>query len=407
MAGKVQLSPEKDNKEPRTLSISGDSALDYDERILKVGGDGQVEKTARVYQRMDFQRKVGDRAQKSSLRPEVRRLVVLRNKNVEVPFSPDGPLTWGEIDLVRTDVFPPALEGLLPDRPVKTGDRWKAALPAVLELTDMEHIEAGEMECVLDQVVALEQRRHAKVSLSGTLRGINEDGPNQQKLTGYFYFDLESNHLSYLYLKGTHTLLDKNGKELGHIDGRFVLTRQINQHCKELSDEALKPLKLEPTAENTLLLFDDVGLGIRFLYPRRWRVAGGAGRQVTLDSADGSGLLLTLEPPEQVPSGAQFLAETRDWLVGQKARILNKPIVQRVQDAPRELEHFKVEVEMAGQRVVMAYYVVRQARGGATLAARLLPRDLDALDKEVGALAKSIVIARPAFLKDEREGKKQ
>ena len=34
------------------------------------------------------------------------------------PFSPDGPLTWGEIDVVRTDVFnPAAIPGLLPPGP--------------------------------------------------------------------------------------------------------------------------------------------------------------------------------------------------------------------------------------------------------------------------------------------------
>ena len=62
------------------------------------------------------------------------------------------------------------------------------------------------------------------MALSGTVRGINEDGPNRQQLDGYFFFDLESNHISYLTFKGVHVLLDRDGKESGRVEGRFVLT---------------------------------------------------------------------------------------------------------------------------------------------------------------------------------------
>ena len=57
---------------------------------------------------IDLDRTVGDKPQEATLRPSVRRLVILRTGHREVPFSPDGPLTWAEIDLVRTDVFTPA-----------------------------------------------------------------------------------------------------------------------------------------------------------------------------------------------------------------------------------------------------------------------------------------------------------
>src|SRR5262249_16850311 len=150
-------------------------------------------------------------------------------------------------------------------------------------------IEEGQIECKLEQITNLPQggqtRRHARVALSGTVRGIGEDGPNRQQLEGYFYFDLESNHLSYLSLEGTHVLLDKDGKEVGGVKGRFVLTRQTQQRSKDLSDGALKGLALEPSPANTLLLYENPDLGLRFLYPRRWRVASQRGPQVALDTA--------------------------------------------------------------------------------------------------------------------------
>jgi hypothetical protein len=394
LSGTLTLPAEKDKPAPKPLPITGESAIDYDERVVAAGADGTVEKTARIYRRFELHRKVGDKPQASTVRPEVRRLVLLRHKNSEVAFSPDGPLTWGELDLIRTDVFTPALAGLLPDKAVRPGERWTAQAAAVQELTDLEAIDEGSVECRLEEFTTLDKRRYARITLSGSVRGMNEDGPNRQQLDGYLFFDLESKHLSYLSFKGVSVMLDKDGKEVGRVEGQFVLTRQANQRTRELSDEGLKGVALEPDADNTRLLYDNADLGVRFLHPRRWHVAGVHGAQVALDAPDGSGVLLTLEPPARVPTGAQFLNESQTYLQQQKAKVLRIDAARKVQPAPQELERFGLEVEVGGQKVQMEYYVARQASGGATVAARLLPEDLANLRKEVEAVARSIVITR-------------
>jgi hypothetical protein len=393
LSGTLSLPAEKGQAAPRPLGVSGNSAIEYDERVLQLATDGTVDKTVRIFRRIDLQRKVGDKLQETTIRPSVRRLVLLRHQNTEVPFSPDGPLTWSEIDLVRTDVFTPALIGLLPDKAVRPGDTWTAARPAIQELTDMEHIDEGQVVCRFEQVTTLARRRHARISFSGSVRGLNEDGPNRQRLGGYFYFDLESNHLSYLSLKGTSLLLDKDGQTLGNVEGRFVLTRQAHRRSEDLSDSALRGVIVEPNADNTLLLYDNPELGVRFLHPRRWRVAGVRGRQVAVDETNGSGFLLTVETRDRLPTGAQFLAETQDWLGKQKVKITHVDEPRRVREAPDELEQFGADVEAAGQKVRMEYYVVRQPLGGATLAARLLLVDLAALQKEVERMARSVTIS--------------
>jgi hypothetical protein len=393
LSGRLTLPPPDKDKKSVTLGVSGTSAIEYDERVLDAR-DGAAARTVRLYRRMDFERKVGDQAQTNTLRPQVRRLVLLREKKFKGPFCPEGPLTPGEIDLIRTDVFTPALVGLLPDGAVKPGDRWTAPTAVAQELTDLDQIE-GKLECRLEAVVMLEKRRHGRVALSGTVKGISEDGPNAQKLDGYYYFDLESNHLSYLSLHGVHSLLDKDGKEVGRVEGQFVLTRQAHTEAKELGDAALKGLTLTPTADNTLLLYDNAELGLRFVYPRRWRVAGGMDRQVRLDGADGSGLQLTLDPPAKVPTGAQFLAESRDYFTGQKARVFRTEAPAPVRGGAGDLEHFTIDVEVKGQRVLMDYYVARQGNGGATLAARLpAGAEVAAVQKEVERIAQSVTITR-------------
>jgi hypothetical protein len=392
LAGTLSVPAEKGQQGPQSLAVSGTSAIEYDERILTAETEGQVPRTLRLYRRIDFQRKVGDRPQESTIRPGVRRLVILRQKNLEVPFSPDGPLTWNEIDLVRTDVFTPALAGLLPDRAMTPGQRWPASSAAIQELTDMERIDEGQVECRIEQVVLLAKRRHARISFAGTVRGLNEDGPNRQQLEGSYYFDLESNHISYLSLKGISSLLNKDGKVLGSIEGRFLLTRQAHVRAADLDDDSLRGVRLEPDAENTVLLYDNAELGLRFLYPRRWKVASVRGRQIDLDEANGSGLRLTVEPPERVPSAAQFLAESQEWLRKQQTRILRTEEPRRLQGAPAIVDQFSLEIETERQRLFLDYYVLSQRAGGATLAARLLPNDLTALRKDVERLARSMTI---------------
>jgi hypothetical protein len=394
ITGTLTLPAEKGKPAPKPLPVRGDSAIEYDERVFDLDANGGVTKTARICRRVDFQRTIGDSKQEATIRPAVRRLILLRLKNQEVPFSPDGPLTWGEIDQVRTDVFTPALVGLLSEQPVRAGDKWIAAKSAIQKLTDMERIDDGEVTCRFEQIVTLEKRRHVQIAFNGTVRGLGEDGPTKQQLDGFLYFDLESNHISYVSLKGVHSLLDKDGKEVGRVEGRFVLTRQVNTRCQELSEEGLKGVTTEPNAENTLLLYDNAELGVKFLHPRRWRVMGASGNQVSLDSADGSGgVLLTVEPVSRTPTGAQFLKESRDYLEKQKAKLKH---VDQPRDLPGAagLEHFALEAEMGGQAFVMDYYTSRQRDGGVVIAARLSQADAATLQKEVERLARSATITR-------------
>ena len=378
---------------PQPVAITGTSTIEYDERVLPPTA-AAPQKTIRIYRRVELQRKVGDEPQESNLRQAVRRLVVARLQNGKLPFSPDGPLTWNEIDLIRTDIFIPALLGLLPERPVRIGDRWNASPTATGELTDLDRVEEGALECRLEEVVNLAGRRHAKVALAGTVRGVNEDGPTRQQLDGFYYFDLETQYLSYLSFKGTHFLLDAAGKESGRVEGRFVLARQANQRSPDLNDQALRGVVVDPNADNTLLLYDNPDLGVRLLYPRRWRVGVVQGRQVVLDEAKGSGLLLTFDAANRVPGAAQFLADSRTYLEKQSGTKVLRTYPPRPV-AGSALEQFSIDVEMNGQGQTMLYYVLRQQNGGASLAARLAPADLAELQKDVERIARSVTITAP------------
>ncbi|MBI3409504.1 MAG: hypothetical protein HY040_14280 [Planctomycetes bacterium] len=388
ITGTLDLPEEKGQK--KQLSLTGTSAIEYAERVL-IEKDKQIDRTIRLYRKIDFERKVGDQLQQSTLRPEARRLVILRHGTFEVPFCPTGPLTWGEIDLVRTDVFTPALAGLLPKDAVKPGDKWQADPVAVKELTDLERIEEGGLTCSLEAITTLVGRQQARIGFLGTVRGIGEDGAGRHQLEGHLFFDLVSNHISYVYVKGTHNLLDKNGQSTGKIEGTFTLTREPGAQTPELADLGLKGLTLEPNEDNTLLLYENTDLGVKFLYPRRWRVAGTSGRQVALDENRGSGLLITVDVPGKGMSAPQFHQEARNWMIQQKATVHRLDVPKTI--APG-LDAFSADIELAKQRMWLDYFVVRQNQTGATVAARLQAADLTPVRKDVERIVKSVQLSR-------------
>ncbi|HSQ58670.1 MAG TPA: hypothetical protein VLM40_23315, partial [Gemmata sp.] len=320
LSGRLAL-PAQKGKSPEVVTLVGASRLRYEERILSLE-KGKIA-TVRAYRDVEFKRTVAGNTQDAGIRPSVRRMVVIKNEGRRAPFSPDGPLTWGEIDVVRTDVFnPAAIPGLLPNGAVKKGDTWKASESAVGELTDLEKIDEGGITVELVGMIAIDGKRVARLKLSGTVRGVNQDGPSRQKLDGTGYFDLDAGVFTYLSLKGTHDLLDGKGETVGRIEGQFTMTRsRLEQAPADLSDASLRGLELKPTLENTLLLYDDDQLGVHFLYPRGWRVGAVQGKQVTLDHARGAGILLTVEPAARVPAAEDYAKEVAAFLKKQEAEI--------------------------------------------------------------------------------------
>lgn len=374
-----------------TVGVSGRSSIAYDEKPLTAMPDGAT-RTLRQYRQAEFRRTMNDRAQETTIRPFIRRMVVLRSGTREVPFSPDGPLTFGEIDLVRTDVFAPALLGLLPTKSLQLNDTWQAANSAVEELTDFERIEQGGLECRLVSA----DNRVAKVAFAGTITGVNEDGPVRQQLDGHFTFDREGSFIASLELTGVKSLLDRDGKTTGKIEGKFKLTREIAGNVIELSDEQIRGLTLEPNPINTLLLYEGAVANVRFTYPRRWRVSVEQGRQITLDGPSGNGLLLTVEPPDKVPSPTDFARETQDYIVKQKGRVIRADPPLKLRPFPLEIERFGMDIELSNQPARMEYAVIRQQTGGATVAARLAPTDAAALRPEFDQFIKSVQIGNAA-----------
>ena len=349
------------------VELIGTSRLSYDERVL---APDEGDRVLRVYREVTFSRTLGGETQKQEVRPAVRRMVVLRSpEGKKAPFSPDGPLTFGEIDAVRVDLYSPVLvAGLLPGKAVKPGETWPVSEAAVLDLTGLDKVEKGTLTVEYVGPVTVGGVTQARLAINGTVEGVSEDGPTRQGIDATAYFDFTAGRLTYFTLKGTQDLLDGKGQSAGRLTGRFTMTRSATT-AATVGDAAVAKLDVKPTAENTLLLYENPDLRVRFVHPRNWRVGAVQGRQVTLeDPKSGGGILITVEPADKTPTAEAYRKEAAAFVTSQKGTVIAAGAPRR--EGP--FDRFRMDAELGAETVRMEYAVSRDGRdGGLTFAARM------------------------------------
>ncbi len=374
----------------KQLLIKGSSQIEFDETILALDSSFKVQKSIRDYRKAELNRNLDGDAQQSTLRPELRKIVILRKDSKKIPFSKEGLLTWDELDLIRTDVFPCALLGLLPSRSVSLNENWIAAKDSIQELTDLDVLQSTEVSCKLDSVNLVNNRRTARISFLGKVAGLNEDGPNQQFLDGYLFFDCELRHLSFLYLKGTSILKNKEGKEVGKMEGRYTLTSEVLP-AVSLDNKVVG--QYEPESADLKLLLENNRTLFAFSYPREWKVASQSLMQATLDYSNQAGLLITRDNTRRYAFSNTYLKETSEFLQKQQAKIESHQPIQNVFGVIG-LESFSWDVQIAGQRVHLLYFVYKKGDAVFTLACRIPLDNKVMLRNDIVSIASSLRIVQ-------------
>lgn len=369
LTGSLTLPADTAGGPPRKIPITAQRSVHFGERVLAVSGDGAPAKTLRWYLQADLDRKVGPQSEEQHLRLPARRIVLWRDRDRWDAFSPEVPLLLPEIQQALADVSLPALGGLLPAHPVRVQATWTARADAVRALTGLLEIKEGSLTCRFQEIQNKGDTRLARVSFAGTLLGTTADGPNRQKLDGYFLFDLNAQQIGYLYLMGTSWLLNEKGDTAGELQGRFIFTR-TNEPTPELADAALTGAVLEPTPHATRVQFAEPALGVEFAYPRTWRVRQADARQIILDAPDGVGLMMTLEPLSQWPSLEPFRREALAALAKQKLTPTRQEAAARLRGEPAPIDRFGLECRQGQEMLWLDYYLAKHRAGGAILAVR-------------------------------------
>ena len=270
---------------PRELDVQ--TRLIYHDRVVKVGPGGKLRsspgKSAKETERSgggDSLRVVrhvvqavsainGEvRPSAASLRPEVALLVAEKRDRgwPVVVFSPAGPLSWSELELVQGVGDPLALADLLPEGPVAIGDHWNVREPAAKAVSGYDVITSSNFLATLESA----DSKKARIRLKGRIEGSAFGGIGVIGCDGFASFDRELGRIERLDLNRVENR--QPGPVEAGLDLKSTLSvaRNTAPLAEELSDLALANVSLDASPQSEML-----------------RMAAPGGRECALPTARG------------------------------------------------------------------------------------------------------------------------
>ncbi|GAC1474750.1 MAG: hypothetical protein NVSMB9_25730 [Isosphaeraceae bacterium] len=355
---------------PRPLALKVEAQLDFFERWLKVDDQGQCRRALRKVVRAASAVNGEVRPSAAALRPEVALLVAEPGAEGVVVFSPAGPLKRSELELVQGPGDPLAWSGLLPDREVKVGDRWKIGDPAVKSLTSYDTLIASTLEGILDSVEA----DVVKAKLVGEVRGSVLGGVGTMACDGSFTFDRADGRVDGLTLRRAENR--RPGPVEEGLDVKSTLT--VKRRAAEFNDDppgTLTPDPATPTAsERERLLLDSPDGKYTLRHDRDWHTYWDDPRLVVLKRIEGGRLVaqcnLATGPsagPGRPQDPSQFRDDVRKGLGSRFTQFLGAGEL-----AGDSADGFRYKVGVQGRQgdlgIIWYYYLVASPAGDQILA---------------------------------------
>lgn len=300
--GKLKLNGE--GQDVKHLPLKASAELQYVERVIPAGKQSSAVRLVREYQTAKAEIKLHESELKNELRPDRQLICVQSDSKATAFFSPRGPLTREELDLVTVPGGGLLLDGLLPQRQLKTGEQWTLEDIAVVRLLGLESVNqhdlAGTFTSVKDNV--------AIISLTGKVAGAIGGVSSDMELKGKLNYDLKQKTITWL------TLAYKENRAIGHSQPGFEVVTTLrmvvapSQPNSALSDKSLAGLPLDATASQTLIELKSDSAAYELIHDRRWSVMLERPDLTVLRFVDHGDLIAqcNITSPPALPKGEQL-----------------------------------------------------------------------------------------------------
>jgi hypothetical protein len=367
--GKLKLNA--DGQEVKHVAVKADAELTYVERLLEQRNHSSDFRAGRLYQTAQARLTLNGSEVENKLRPERQLIIVESNAQHGQLFSPRGPLTREEIELVNVPASEIVPEALLPEKRIAVGDDWKLVDTTAARLLGFDLVSEQDLVCTLDSV----KDEVAVISLKGKVAGAVEGVSSDVELKGKLNFDLRKRSISWL------TLAFRENRAIGHAQPGFEVLTTVRMvfgpsTSQELSDAVLAKEKLRSDSALTRVeLRSELG-GFTIMHDRRWRVMVERGDLTVLRLIDRGDLIaqcnITPRPPldnrETVTIEAfqddvrRVLGKNAEQIVeageehGEGRQILRVVVAGKVGDVPIQWTYYHV-AEAGGRRASLVFTI--------------------------------------------------
>jgi hypothetical protein len=330
----------------------------------------------RYYQKAAALVQVGQSTAKPVLR-DARRLVGVHIDGSRATlFSPQGPLSRDELDLIELVGDSLLLEQLLPASRVRIGDRWKHSPEIMAALLQLEKVTSAEVTSSLAEVTD----GTARIQMHGKVQGEDKGALAEVQLWAKYRFDLSAARITWL------GLLVEEDRSQGLVTDAFQAVKRIqvkiSPDCspKHLRGAEFEGIPCRPAEELVQLEYESSSGGWQFLNDRRWFVTVDQSDRVVLELVDGQRCVAQChvsstagaESPSHT-SLADFQRDAQKALGSRFGRFAQAS--QTVNDLGYRV--FRVVAEGLVDRVpiVWIYYLVADKQGNQVVAAFIVEAD--------------------------------
>ncbi len=257
-----------DGSEVKRLPIKVEANLAYVERTLTVADNLSTLKVVRHYAEADAKLRLRESDLVHRLRDDRRLVIAEATEKQATTFSPLGPLTREELELIDIPAGSLSLAALLPLRVVKREQSWQQPDWAIARLLGLDlvtqHDVTGKLTEVKDNI--------AVISLQGKVAGAIGGVTTEIELTGKLNFDLQQKAVTWLALGY------KESRAIGHAQPGFEIVGKLRlvaapiRSATEVNDQALASLPTKAASGSTLIDFTADSAGYALLHDRRWNV---------------------------------------------------------------------------------------------------------------------------------------
>lgn len=252
----------------RDETVAGQALLVYPEKILAVGEDGLPSLVARHYEDARAKFVFGKSEDPRQLRPSVRLTLGRAADKGLTLWSPSGPLTSDELELIEDTLDTTQLAGLLPAKPVKVGDAWDPPESVQMRLCDMEQFVTSTISCKLESL----DDATATVAVSGKIHGLAYGSEVKSNVQATVAYDRMQRMIVRVEWRQIDSRAPSPVSPAGAYEATVRIERARGGGSPALADAALAGLDLEPRGAAADLVYEDPKRRFRFHYDRQWHV---------------------------------------------------------------------------------------------------------------------------------------
>ncbi len=272
------------------LPMSVSAKLQYDQRRLFVQTDGMTDGTplvARYYERAEAVIKVDESGRTPKLADDRRLIVAESSAERPVLYSPDGPLSREQLDLIDVVGDSIYVDRLLPQKAVAKDESWSNDATVMGPLLTLDSVAVCEVKSALESHNA----SFAKIRLAGIVQGTSDGAATELEVRAVYLFDRRSQRVTRLNL-AVRERRSIGGATPG-VDAvaKLQISIQPLEKSANLTDEAVAKATAASRDAERELLYESGPLGVRFKHDRHWFVTSEQRESVTLRRVDRGDLI--------------------------------------------------------------------------------------------------------------------